>query len=85
MPMRIAPSVKLNETERAWLLKQTRSGVASKRCEIVLLAAADKSNEKIAAALKITRQRAGRWRTRYVDLGRVGIEADAPGRGRKPT
>ena len=33
----------------------------------------------------VTRHKAGRWRSRYVLAGRAGIEADAPGRGRKPT
>lgn len=57
----------------------------SQRCEIVLLAAEGKTNEEIGEALQITRQRAGRWRQRYLDQGRAGIEQDAPGRGRKPT
>ncbi len=86
--MRIAPKVELSDSERAWLLKQTRSGMASQRLaersQIVLLAAAQKTNEEIAAQLHITRQKAGRWRTRYVEVGRPGIESDAPGRGRKP-
>ena len=57
--MRIAPIVELSEIKRAWLLKESRSGVASRRlaerCQIVLLAAADQTNEEIAAALKMTR------------------------------
>jgi transposase len=54
------------------------------RCLVVLLAANGKTNEQIAQKLKVTRQKVGRWRTRFVALGRAGIEADRPGRGRKP-
>jgi transposase len=87
--MRVAAAIELSETERQWLVRQTRSTVVSKRlserCQIVLLAADGKSNEEIGNLLKITRQRAGRWRCRYLEQGRTGIEQDAPGRGRKPT
>jgi transposase len=57
----------------------------SQRCQIVLLAAEGKTNEEIGATLHLTRQRAGRWRQRYLEQGRAGIEQDAPGRGRKLT
>lgn len=87
--MRIAPIVRLTDADREWLIKQSRSGVAARRlgerCRIVLRAAEGKTNEEIAAALQITRQKAGRWRERYAKQGRAGIEQDAPGRGRKPT
>ncbi len=87
--MRVAPIVILTDPDREWLQKQTRSGVAARRlgerCRIVLLAASGKTNEQIAEELGMTRQKAGRWRTRFVEAGRAGIEADAPGRGRKPT
>ena len=87
--MRSAPQIQLNDLERQWLLRQTRSTIAAKRlsqrCQIVLLAAEGKTNEEIGAVLHITRQRAGRWRQRYLEAGPRGIEQDAPGRGRKPT
>jgi transposase len=87
--MRVAPEIRLPEEELQWLRRQAQSAVASQRlserCRIVLLAAEGKTNEEIGALLQITRQRAGRWRQRYVAQGRAGIEADAPGRGRKPT
>ena len=54
------------------------------RCLVVLLAANGKTNEQIARKLKVTRQKVGRWRTRFVAWGRAGIESDRPGRGRKP-
>ncbi len=71
-----------------WLRKQATSGLTScrlaERCQIVLLASEGKSNERIAALLGITRQKAARWRARFREAGRAGLEHDAPGRGRKP-
>jgi len=87
--MRVAPAVVLIETDKDWLLKESRSALAPKRlgerCRVVLLAAEGKTNEEIAALLSITRQKAGRWRIRFVEKGRIGIEKDEPGRGRKLT
>jgi transposase len=54
------------------------------RCRIVLRAAEGRTNEQIAAELKITRQKVARWRNRFREHGRAGLEHDAPGRGRKP-
>lgn len=86
--MRVAPVVELSELDRGWLRKQSRGGVASRRlgerCRIVLMAADGKTNEQIAEQMSVSRHKAGRWRMRFVELGRAGIEADAPGRGRKP-
>ena len=85
--MRVAPIVELTEPEKEWLHRQVRSGVASRRlgerCRIVLLAAEGKTNEQIAQEMSVSGHKAGRWRKRYVETGRAGIEADAPGRGRK--
>lgn len=85
--MRIAPAVHLTVQDREWLTKQTKSALTSKRlnqrCLVVLMASKGKNNEQIAKKLKITRQKAGRWRSRFAELGRVGIESDRPGRGRK--
>ena len=87
--MRVAPAVDLSETDRKWLLAQTRSRTASKRlgerCQIVLLAAEGKENDEIAEALGIHRHTVSRWRSRFIEQGRIGIEKDAPGRGRKLT
>jgi transposase len=52
---------------------------------VVLLAAKGKRNDQIARQLQITRQKAARWRQRFLQAGRAGIECDEPGRGRKPT
>ncbi len=71
-----------------WLRKQARSGLTAcrlaERCQIVLLSIEGNNNEQIAAALGITRQKAARWRTRFRQSGRAGLEHDIPGRGRKP-
>lgn len=70
-----------------WLRKQARSGLTAcrlaERCQIVLLSIEGNNNEQIAAALGITRQKAARWRTRFRQSGRAGLEHDIPGRGRK--
>ena len=87
--MRVAPTVQLSESDREWMLRESRSALAPKRlgerCRVVLLAAEGKTNEQIAAELGMSRQKAGRWRGRFVKKGRIGIEEDEPGRGRKHT
>ena len=87
--MRIAPPVHLTNEDRDWLTKATNSALTpkrlSERCAVVLLAAQGKRNDQIARKLKITRQKAARWRKRFLQSGRAGIESDEPGRGRKPT
>lgn len=55
----------------------------AERGRIVLLPAGGPSHEQIAAALGISRQKASRWRARFIEWGRAGLENDAPGRGRK--
>jgi transposase len=71
------------------LIKTCNSTLSSKRlserCAVVLLAAKGKRNDEIACQLEITRQKAARWRQRFLEAGRAGIEYDQPGRGRKPT
>ncbi len=87
--MRVAPAVILSESDKDWLLKQSRSRIAPKRlgerCQIILLAAEGKTNEQIAEKLGMNGKKVSRWRTRFVQKGRVGIERDEPGRGRKLT
>jgi len=55
------------------------------RAQIVLLAAQVKQDIEIAAALKIRRQTAARWRQRFLALGITGLEKDAARPGRKPS
>ena len=86
--MRSAPAVALNSEDHVWVTKMIKSTLIPvrlrERCLVVLLASNGKTNEQIARTLKITRQKAGRWRSRFVKFGRAGIESDRPGRGRKP-
>lgn len=87
--MRIAPAVILSEEDKSWLLQVVKSTLTSirlaERCKVVLLAAEGRRNEEIAEALGITRQKAARWRGRFIENGRKGVEMDMPGRGRKHT
>jgi hypothetical protein len=77
----ITPSVEDVE----WLRRQVSSSMTSKRlaerCRIVLLAIEGQTYEQIAGTLGISRQKASRWRTRFVEWGRPGLEHDAPGPG----
>jgi transposase len=57
----------------------------TQRSKIVLLAAAGLDNEAIAAELKISRQKAGRWRRRFAERGIDGILKEEPRPGRPPT
>src|SRR5258708_2057363 len=86
--MRVAPLILLDEDTQQWLQKLAGSALTSKRlverCQIVLLAAQGLENLEIAAALGFTRQKVARWRDRFHESGRAGIETDLPGRGRKP-
>ena len=86
--MRSTPPPVLSSADETWLRKQAASAVAPRRlverCQIVLRAAGGETNDQIAAALGITRQKAARWRARFKESGRAGLEQDAPGRGRKP-
>ena len=87
--MRKAPIIELDEKLRTELERLSRSRSASvrlaERSRIVLLAAEGRNNYEIAARLDITRQKAGRWRNRFVERGLAGIEKDAPRSGRIPT
>src|ERR1019366_9688460 len=54
------------------------------RARIVLLASAEKQDQEVAAELGITAHKVARWRNRFLDLGRAGLEKDAPRSGRTP-
>jgi transposase/transcriptional regulator with XRE-family HTH domain len=86
--MGIAQRLQPSAEDRAWLRKQASSAVAprrlAERCQIILRVCEGETNEEIAQALGITRQKVARWRCRFVQGGREGLEHDAPGRGRKP-
>ncbi len=55
------------------------------RAQIVLMAAARKSDQEIARAVGVVRQTVGLWRSRFVEHGIAGIEKDAPRSGRPRT
>ncbi len=84
--MRVAVSVILGEKEKECLERLSKSKTTSvrlaERSRIVLLASENKTNEEIAEILGISRQKAGRWRQRYVEQGLSGIEKDLPRPGR---
>lgn len=88
MEMVIAATAALTAEELQWLRQQAKGALTARRlgerCRIVLLANEGHTNEEIARQLGITRQKAARWRARYRESGRAGLEHDAPGRGRKP-
>src|SRR5881628_3402823 len=87
--MRTAPRIELGVGDRNWLEKVSRSRTGavrlSERSLIVLMAADGCTNREIGLRLGIIEEKAARWRGRFIDQGRAGIEKDAPGRRRKPT
>lgn len=87
--MRIASAIDLDETERKTLETLSKSGCVSvrlsQRAKIVLLAAEGCENHEIGKRLVITRQKAGRWRSRFAAEGLAGIEKDVPRSGRNRT
>lgn len=87
--MRRAIQIKLSDESQQQLLRLTRKPTAPvrlvERARIVLLAAQGMENIQIARQLKISRQKAGRWRERFARLGLAGIEKDAPRSGRLPS
>ena len=57
----------------------------AQRSKIVLLAATGWDTETIGADLGITRQKAGRWRSRFAERGLEGILKEGPRSGRPPS
>ena len=85
--MRRAIEIRLDDAERT-MLKRLKNGrrVAvrlAERAAIVLYAAEGFENQEIGAVMGISRQKAGRWRLRYAELGLAGIAKDAPRPGRR--
>ena len=85
--MRVAPAVTLSKEEHLKLSQFSRAKSCSvrlaERSKIVLLAADGRQDKDIAEVLGITRQKASRWRRRYLDMGIEGLQKDAPRPGRK--
>ncbi|MFY9553957.1 MAG: helix-turn-helix domain-containing protein, partial [Blastocatellia bacterium] len=84
--MRRAPTIVLDADTREKLEELVRSRTQplrlTQRSRIILLAAAGWDNDAIGAELNITRQKAGRWRTRFAERGMDGILKEEPARGR---
>ena len=87
--MRVARPVVLSTGQQALLETRARARSAAarsvERARIVLLAAAGLQDQEIAATLKITPEKAARWRNRFLDGGMAALEKDAPRPGRTPT
>ncbi len=85
--MRVAPKIVLSDEERAELTRLVRSKLASvrlaQRARIVLRAADGMQNQDIAEDLGVGRVQVSRWRERYAQSRRAGIERDLP-RGAPP-
>lgn len=86
--MRVAVEIVLSDDEIMNLSKLSKSHSTSvqlaERSRIVRFAGKSMTNEEIGEEPGITRQRAGRWRQRYVEYGIDGISQDASRPGRKP-
>src|SRR6202162_453711 len=87
--MRIAPAITLSPEQRTMLESQARGRSlpvrVAERARIVLLAASGQQDLEIAARMAITPKKVSRWRKRFLALGVVGLQKDAPRPGRKPT
>lgn len=86
--MRVAPPVKIDDSQRETLAQWARSRSLParqvERAKVILLAADGKTDLEIAASLHMTNKKAARWRKRFLKLGLAGLEKDATRPGRKP-
>src|ERR1044072_1261834 len=86
--MRVAPPVTLDSTQRNTLQQWVRSRSLPtrqvERAKVILLAAEGKTDLEIAAILRISNQKAARWRKRFLQFNLAGLVKDAPRPGRKP-
>ena len=64
---------------------RSASSRSVERARIVLLAGAGLQDQQIAAQLKITPEKAARWRNRFLDEGMSALDKDAPRPGRTRT
>jgi transposase len=87
--MRVAPPVVLSAEQRKILEQWARSRSLPirqvQRAQVILLAADGMQDLGIAAALKISNQKAARWRKRFLQKGLAGLARDASRPGRTPT
>ena len=80
--MRVARPVVLSSDQQEILESRARVRSAParsvERARIVLLAGAGLQDQQIAAKLKITPEKAARWRNRFLDGGFAALDKDAP-------
>lgn len=85
--MRIAPAIVVSDVDRQslqrWARGRTTPARLVLRAKIILLAAAGRLNQEIAAELQTGMKTVCQWRSRFAKHGLPGIEKDAP-RGAKP-
>jgi len=86
--MRIAPIIELSPDQRAalaqWARGRSLPARVVERARMVLRAASGEQDKAIAQDMGVTPQKVSRWRKRFLTLGLVGLEKDAPRPGRKP-
>jgi transposase len=84
--MRRAPKIWLTTEQKDDFERFARSRTLAarlvQRTQIILQAAAGKTDVEIGKALAITRQTVSLWRGRFLERGMAGIEKDAPRCGR---
>jgi transposase len=90
MPSSVLAPIDLTAEERAqlvsWTRRRTSAQALAMRSRIVLLAAQGRNNTEIAAELKIHRNVAGKWRSRFVEHRLDGLlDEPRPGRPRTIT
>src|SRR5262249_30638882 len=67
-----------------WARSRSLPARQVERARVVLLAAEGKTDLEIAGTLKISNQKAARWRKRFLQLNLAGLVQDAPRPGRTP-
>jgi len=86
--MRVAPPVTIDKSQREtlqqWVRSRSLPARQIERARIVLLAAEGKTDLEIGVNLRISNQKAARWRKRFLQFGLAGLLKDAPRPGRKP-
>jgi transposase len=87
--MRKSPEIRLDDQQKAELNARARGGKTEQRlgtrCRIVLGAAEGMTDKAIGEREGVSRQKAARWRARYLEAGLAGLLQDKPGRGRPAT
>ena len=73
------------QTLEQWARGRSLPARQVERARIVLLAASGEQDIAIGDQLRITNQKAARWRKRFLDGGIAGLEKDAPRPGRTPS